>query len=211
MHRTILIAFIMPEETKTTTFGNIVNLIKALAWPTLILYILLYYRQPISETLSLFPNLVRHASKFSAGGVTLEIEQVAQQSGNEQLAVALKGLSPPARKLLLQVGSSYWAEWSKGAPGGPADYFSPDRPELDELVKRKLFTFKEDQRTFELWVQTLGKITTSEDSNQRKRELRVSRPLTTEQQLRLTSQEFFLSPLGRKAYDVILDVVVNST
>lgn len=197
-----------PVASKSSMFGNINDLIKALIWPVLILYVLLRYQSPISDTIDLLPNLIKHATKFSAGGVTLEIEQRAQESGNENLAIALKGLSPEARKLLLQVGDSYWTEWGKGVQG---EYLTYRQTALNELVERKLVDFRpEGHGAFQKWIQGLGSISSTDGDATAPKMLRPNRTLSQEEEKRLLNEQFFLSPLGKKAYDVILDVVVHS-
>src|SRR5437867_3181497 len=126
----------MANETRPNTFENIVNLVKAVVWPLIFVYVLLQYNGPVAQTLALFPDLVKHATKLTAGGITLEIEQKALETGNQALALALKGLSPNARKLLLRVNESYWSVWDPETKSDrPEDrrYFSLDRPELKEL------------------------------------------------------------------------------
>jgi hypothetical protein len=197
-----------PSATESNAFGNINNLIKALIWPLVILYILLRYHSPVSVTIELIPNLIKHATKVSAGGVTFEIEQKAQESGNENLAAALKGLSPQARKLLLQVGESYWHEWYKSTLG---NYRADHLPELDELVNRKLVSFQpEDHDSFDKWVQSPGSVFVTNTSDGSEKVLNPTHPLSPDQEKRLLDEKFFLSPLGKKAYGVILDVVVHS-
>lgn len=197
----------MPDEARPTTFTNIASLVKALAWPVLIFYIFMRFQGPLSEIVGLLPDLVKHATKVSAGGVTLEIEQKARETGNEALTSALKGLSPEARKLLLQVGDSYWREWSSSRDG----YSRSRQRALNELTQRQLVGYRpENHGSFEKWVRTLGTITSSELGEYDTETLKPSRPLSTEEERRLFAQEFLLSPLGKKAYAVILDVVVHS-
>jgi hypothetical protein len=199
------------EETKPSVFANVVNLIKALAWPLIVAYVLIQFSKPLSDTVNLLPDLIGHANKLSAGGVTLEIERQAQASGNASLAKALKGLTPDARKLLLQIGQSDWILWYKSV-GQDAVQFSSliDRRTLDELKERSLITYREDPSDFERFVQSLGTVTTATQNGSLSLTLKASKPLTPDQEKRLLNQGVKLSPLGLTAYSVILDVVVHS-
>lgn len=200
----------MPDEGKGGTFTNITQLVKALAWPVLILYVFLRFQGPLSETVDLLPDTLRHASKISAGGLTLEIEQKAQEKGND-IANALRGLSTEARKLLLQVGDSYWHKWGKDTHGDMVTYTASRTKALRELTQRKLMDYRpESHDTFDAWVRTLGPISTFESGGEPAERLTPSRPLSSDEEKRLQDQQFYLSPLGKKAYNVILEVVVNS-
>lgn len=194
------------SDDRSDTFSNVVKLIAALAWPVIVLCILVRFSNPLSETASLLPDLVRHATKVTAGGVTLEINEQAQASGGVELAVALKGLSPQARKLLLQVGESYWTQWS---PDGKRGYISGSSPEpLTELYQRKLMSFTDNPDQFDRFVRSLG--TLSYDAEASILKLQPAKKLSTDQEKRLRAQQFHLSELGKRAYDIILDVVVRS-
>jgi hypothetical protein len=81
--------------------------IRSVAWPLVAVLALLLFRAQIA---SLFTGT--QAKEVSIAHVfTMKLEQAAKKTGNPKLAEALKGLSAEARKLLLQMGSTYNQVW----------------------------------------------------------------------------------------------------
>lgn len=105
------------RRTKSDTFWNFVKLIQATAWPVIVLFSFLAYRDPFSRTISEISDLLSHAREMKIGTVSFTIEQEAKGTGDLRLAEALKGLSPEARKLILQTGTSWIALWGEVSPG----------------------------------------------------------------------------------------------
>lgn len=212
-----------PVDEGADTFGNIVKLIQSLAWPGLVLLLFIFYRDPFSRTIDQVPDLVGHATEMKVGSVSLEIEQKAESSNDTRLADALKGLSPDARRILLERGDSYMRIWSAVDNHGTTYYTRSNiTPGFQELVQRKLVEFigprkpdgseliiptEKDPKSLHL-MPAPGAI--SYGGNTPPEIFKASEALTPDELAWLNQEEYRLTELGKKAFDVIVDVVTHS-
>jgi hypothetical protein len=115
------------------TFEHIVNLVKALVWPLLIAIFFFVYRDTAGQIADQLPELMSHATKVSAGGLAVEIQQQAQQAGGMQLSNAVTSLDGADIQQVLKIGCGYWGLIGTGA--GPEVYSAPTGSERDTLLK----------------------------------------------------------------------------
>lgn len=199
----------MPDAQNKKTFEIVVDLIKAISWPLLLVILVLCYRDSIGRIADELPELFSHAREVKVGSVSFTVEQEAQYS-NPKLAEALKGLSPEARKILLQTSlNTTHILWSKTTHDSKVSYYDAwaDRDgALKELAKRNLIQFKEDPNSFAKFIKDIGLQKAGNESN----EYTATRAISSDEEQRLLAQGFFLSDLGKQAYNLIIDVVVRS-
>lgn len=207
------------KDGSGSTFSNLVKLVQALAWPSLVLLLFLFYRDPFSRTIEQIPDLVGHASEMKIGAVSFTIEQRARNSHDERLAEALKGLSPGARKLILEMGQSTLMMWNSTEAEGGTKLYSRlirDDDALRELAERRLVDLRDLINTSEDGAKTFGDYEHLIASLHLRpaspgSDYMVSQPpLTADQDRALTTWTVTLNEVGKKAYSVILDVVTNS-
>ena len=214
-----------PQATSAKdTFGNIVKIVQSLAWPVLVMLLFIFYRDPFSRTIDQIPDLISHATEMQVGSVSLKIEQKAASSSDTRLADALKGLSPDARRILLEAGESYTTIWGTIENNGTTYYAKNDvKPGFQELVQRKLVEFvgprnpngprsvtptEKDPRDLDLTPAPPGAVNFGDDHRP---EIFVpKKPLTPEELVWIDQEEFRLTDLGKKAFDIIVDVVTHS-
>lgn len=84
---------------------SLMELIKALIWPSVILFIFISLKTPILLLLEQLPNMAAKASKISFSGVSLEIDhKLSREDNSPELREAMKGLTTPALKEILETG-----------------------------------------------------------------------------------------------------------
>jgi hypothetical protein len=214
---------IKETNNKGEIFSNIVKLVQALAWPALAFFLFIFYRDPFSRSIEQIPDLIGHASEMKLGSVSFKIEQKAQASSDTKLADALRGLSPDARRILLERGDSYMNIWTPVDVDGVTVYSRPKiSAAFQELLDRKLVEFtgprnsngmepvsstRKDPRDLGL-VLAQGAITWAGDVVHE--DFKPSRALTQADLDWLKHESYRLTELGKKAFDVIVDVVTHT-
>jgi hypothetical protein len=80
---------------------EVVELVKALAWPCVVIFILLRFRRQISQLLDELPFAVRRMRSAHGLGVEIEMERLDTElplAGQEARQIALKLPTPPELK-----------------------------------------------------------------------------------------------------------------
>lgn len=205
------ITLIIPKEDQpnnkfsdTKALEHFVTLVKALAWPILILFLFVVLRVPLTQTIELLPQKFSESTKFSVGSLSFEIQQSAKATGNPELANLIGGLSPKAVETLLKVGKTTTSLVSY-SPDSQI-YYLPDEEELDalaELENKKIVEFSPmpiaEFRKFPAAL-SLKKLENSTGYS-------PSRPLTANEEDALKKENRRLTEVGQKAFELIIQVV----
>lgn len=196
------------------TFEQVVNLIKAIAWPVLIAVFFLVYRDTARQVAEQVPVLLGRATKVSAGGLAIEIKEQAEQAGGSRLSSVVTSLDGTEVQQLLKVGCGYWGLFGTGYR--PGVYSVPSGPERDLLAKlesRHLVQFLLHQQPI-----TLKKVesevqrfpawsdggNSSADPNIRFFTLPAD---ATEREKEMLAADYKLTDLGRSAFNSVLAAV----
>jgi hypothetical protein len=81
-----------------------IELLKALAWPALALYVLVVYRDLLRRILLMLPAKLEQTSKVSVGSLVFEMQTTLTNIGDPALAKELPNLSRAAYQQLLTMG-----------------------------------------------------------------------------------------------------------
>lgn len=206
------------EESASSQSGNtgwlkttesIISSLKVIAWPLVIIILVASFWNPIYNTIAQLPNLISSASKISVGPFTLEMERVAKAIGNESLGQLMGGLSPRAIELLIETGGARYI--LVGTDKGPNNNMITLPNEIDiealkELNNKELLEFNEPLEEFLVFFQSLGLIQDTSISASA-RYYKTSRPLTKEEINRLEDQMYFLTDLGKEAFDLVVRTI----
>ena len=205
------ITLITPEKnpSKTSifdlkTFEAFVALVKALAWPLLILYLFAVLRVPLTKTIELLPQKFSESTKFSVGSLSFEIQQSAEARGNPELGKLIGGLSPKAVETLLKIGKTTTSLVSY-SPDSQTYYLLDDQEmdALSELDNKNIVEFI--GMPFDEFRRFL------ENLHLKKQENRLgfnpTRRLTVQEEDALKKQNYRLTEEGQKAFDLIIQVV----
>ena len=204
-------AAVSSGASRLESFKVIVDLLRVIVWPIIVLGILFTFRQPIIEVADQLPGKFSAASKFGVGSLTFEIQEQARAKGNLLLAGRLRNLSPEAVRLLIELGQSTMILVSEDIyPERTGLYFFPDESRLAlvrELDRSGLIEYRENLDGFLHWLRSrLFEVVRDQVRSDR---LRPTRPLAPVEKERLTEMYYRLSPLGREAWNTVLNAVLE--
>lgn len=132
-------------------FEATVTLVRALAWPILLILVYLNFRGPIDQSVELIPQMLAQSSKVTIGSLAFEISRSVQATGNAQLINAVGGVSPDALKLLLSVGPS-----TVRTTFAPPYYTEKNLAAHKELERRGLLTLTMKEGSADYKLTPLG-------------------------------------------------------
>jgi hypothetical protein len=209
-----------------STFENINDLLRALAWPLLILLAFLVYRTEFNAVIRLIPEKIRSSSKITVGSLSLEIERTAREQGETELGAIIQNLSEPGIRKLLTLGSGSHSlavrdDIDRQGRQKNALSLPPDLADFLELEKSGLLDADEPIETYAAYFRSLADKSTryrSPEGNTSDRPATANNVkfdhysiptdrLTAAEKQHLEQQSVWLSEKGRKAFDIIVKVV----
>jgi len=206
-----------PENLKLKYFELTVSLIKAAAWPVLILFVLWWLRAPIRTIAHKLPQMIEHADsvKLSAGtgGLAVELQRAAQaaarEAGRPELAERIGDLSPAAIAELIRQNVS--SQIIVGTGIEPNTYTFPTDEEykvIFELEKKGLLKF--GPMTFEQFEAFIKQLPLKPEGLLGERQsYRASRPLTPDEERKLKEQYYRLTDGGEQVYKFIVNSIIQ--
>lgn len=196
------------ESPSSVWFESIklaVDAVRILIWPAIVVGAFYIFEKPILTIANELPEKFSAATKVGVGSLVLEIEQQAREAGNPQLAARIGKLSPEAIRHLMEMGESHIM--LVGIGSYTTEYSLPDDKRLRairQLAANGLVEFKEDFDPFLQWIRSSKFRRVSSSNN-----FVPTSPLTTAEKQRLAEQEYVLNDLGKKAWQAILDAVLQ--
>jgi len=129
------------KENNFRLFELVIELLKVILWPFIIIFLLISLQQPISDLSESLPYLITRSSEISVAGISLKVDKKLQTTTKPQLRVAASNLSKYSLIYLLDIGKY----GSGGGISSKSEYLSDkEKKSLNELVNRKLaFSVKE--------------------------------------------------------------------
>jgi hypothetical protein len=200
-----------PRESKT--FEHIVNLVKALVWPLMIVMFFLVYRDTATQIADQVPTLLTHATKFSAGGLAIEIKEQAQQAGGAQLSNIVTSLDGEDIQEILRIGCGPWGLIGTGRPNTYSIPIGLQRDVLLKLESRKIiqFTVHDMPTTLKAIEKNLSKFPSPADdsyTSSANKELHFF--ISTESREdpnSILGADYALTNLGRDAFNSVLAAI----
>ena len=116
-------------------------MVKALTAPVVLVIVGLAFFDPISQIVHMLPAKFRDADKFSAAGLTLEIERKASAAGNPKLAELVGDLSRTAITTLLRTTGRRGILSYSNQTDGSRFFYLPDQAQIkamEELERKGL-------------------------------------------------------------------------
>ena len=99
----------MPNPPPKTRFELSVELTKALAWPVLVLVLLVVFWIPLHQTASLIPSIVGKSDTITIAGLSLKVSQGLKAKASPDVEKALSNLTKSGIERVLEMGeASYW-------------------------------------------------------------------------------------------------------
>jgi hypothetical protein len=191
----------------------VVDVLRILVWPALVVGAFIVFKGPILSIANELPLKFSAATKVGVGSLVLEIQQQARAAGNPQLALRIGKLSPEAIRHLMQMGESHMILVGSGKdPQGNPTFVYPEEKRVRaarELAANGLVEFKEDIDAFFKWIESDRFRRTSPYGRSDSRDFVPTSPLSPAEELRLKDQYYKLNDLGRKAWQAVLDAVLE--
>ncbi len=182
-----------------------------ITWQVMVLIVFLVFYNPITKIIELIPEKFADSNEGSlAGLLSFKIQEDAKISGNEELASIINGLSQEEIKYLVTLGGSK----SHRIVGSGSDdtatvqnYFITlsTYSIWKELQARGLVQSDIDLNEFEIFFYSLNP--TKEDGSDILKF--TSSSLTKEQKDKLLDNSVELTDSGKRAYDIIITVIVD--
>lgn len=187
------------------------DLLKAILWPAIVGIFLWVNSEPLGALVRQLPEKFSQASKIGFAGLSVEIEQQANEAGNPELARRLNGLSPDAVKLLIEIGDSLHQFLGTSADAQDASYFLPTDEKMADIIELEragLLEFDEEYDRYMSWLQN-GPFEFQPRDQFGDRLVTPTRALTAEESERIVAQGYRLTALGKDAWNLVLDVIFN--
>lgn len=191
---------------------SLTELSSALAWPLVLLVLIVVFRKELKSIAGNTPALFRRAREIKVGPLELALEKQAMTAGHPEIVSALKGISSTSLKEFLRLrGRSEWSGLvSHGSDRYDVEYYSsPGNSKLQclaELEKRELLRF--NNLTLEDFVAFFkGLEHTIEMPDQ---SIRVNASVLAPADLdKVTDQMYEVTQLGETARQIIFDTIAR--
>lgn len=123
----------MPEHIKSK-FEVIVELVRVLVWPALLVTIVLMFLKPLRETVYLLPSLVANSSELTIAGVKVNIDKSIRSKASDEVLISIAKLSPNGFESLIDL--------TKGTIVFQSIELDRYKHEYNELLELKLIEIK---------------------------------------------------------------------
>jgi|ERR1039458_1779379 hypothetical protein len=190
----------------------VIQLIGALAWPCVVLFVVILFHAPLKNLLQHLAKKFSEASKskFSFGSLSLELENKLQQQGAGNLAEAARKLSRGAFDLILRLGDPNHHHGFGSA--GSNSYYLPDHKMLAtilELHQAKLLAFTEPVEEFLRFVQTHSRVQYVANPSGQNFVVLSKEGLTDIERKRVEHMNFRLNEEGKRVHDALLEILLT--
>ena len=202
------------EALYSIIMNDIKEIIVALAWPVVVVFIAIWYREPLHRILTLLPFKLRNTKKLEVGKISLEIENRAIASGFPELTESLKNIPPESVKELLRKqdndhGISFHGIWH-GKDGDQTILMFPPAHQveaLQDLRNRGLISVAEDFDSYFEKLDNLGYIRTETEDNIYYNLGSDIDEIHTEKMMEITKMHISVTPRGRMAVTALIDAM----
>jgi hypothetical protein len=190
---------------------TIANIVKALTTPVLAVIVAVAFYDPIVQIVQMLPEKFRDADKFSAVGLTVEIQRTAIAQGNPQLAQLLGEMSRPTLRFLLRISDRDGRGFlSYNTEKEYRTYYLPEPSYIasaEELERKGLYDCEKPigtwKKEFESKMEPVG------DGRPRSYKLKNPPPPGTPEQAWEYDTVCRLNDTGKFAYELIVEAVAQ--
>lgn len=190
-----------PESKQLKYFTIATEFVKAIAWPSVILYLFHVLHVPIMNIVAVLPSKITQSTKVSVGSLSFEIQQAAIAAGTPQTAALIGDLSPSAIKLIMKIGDDHHLFIGVSDRNAGKCFVPSPTPELSELEAKGLIEYDEDPKSFDIFLEGL--------SVPRDGIIFDLSGFTEDQRQRMLKQGYRLSDKGKRAFELIVEAVAQ--
>lgn len=99
----------MPDANPKSRFEIAVELVKALAWPVVVLIVLIAFWSSLHSIADSLPNIISRSETITIAGLSIKVSKGLSKQPSEQVKQAISKLSSEGfRRLLNSGGASFW-------------------------------------------------------------------------------------------------------
>ena len=191
----------------------LVELIAAIAWPAVVFYVLIAFRDPLRRAINQLPKKLGEASKVSVGSFSVEVQARLSASGDTEVIKALPDLTRGDLEVIISLRDTSHSHGlvTRSQTGKDEESYSlpmvRDMDSLQHLDSLKLMRFTEPLTDFLSFFKALPQ---SSHYNLPGRNPFVPKnQLNKDQIKRIESQAYSLTDTGRRVYDAIFSSVLQ--
>ena len=195
-------------------FKLVIQLIEALAWPGVTLYVIISFRVPLKNLLERLAKKLGESSKskISVGSLSIELENRLQKLGEQNLAVAVRSLPRSAFDLILRLGDTNH-HYGFGSNANDSYYLPSHKmmANIHELHRAKLLAFPEPLEEFLHFVRTRPLFKYVPDPSGQDALGHAILPkegLSESERKRVEHMSFRLNEEGKHVHDTLLDILL---
>lgn len=146
------------EPAWLRVFESTIDAVKALAWPALVVAVIVVFFAPIERMVNGVATKLELADKVSIGSLSLEIVQRAREAGSPELAAQVGSLSPQAIERLLLTPRTGDVILLSTTSNHPDQLGLPKKARLDALIELSQKGFIEFREDIQVFVRDLRKL-----------------------------------------------------
>jgi hypothetical protein len=91
-------------ESGKSRYEITVMLVRAIAWPVLVLFLLFLYRAPIGAIVTQLPALIASSSTISVAGVSVQVDRRLRSQASADALTSLSNLSAEGVRTFMDLG-----------------------------------------------------------------------------------------------------------
>lgn len=95
----------MSDKSKTEIS---IELIRALAWPTIVVILLISFWAPLQKTAKLLPILIDRSDTITIAGLTIKVKESLRKQASPEVEIVLSKLDRVGIEQVLEMGESTW-------------------------------------------------------------------------------------------------------
>lgn len=202
---------ISSEEINLRYFEAKIELIKSIAWPLLALAVFIALIYPTIQILNILPSRM---SEFSVGDLSIKVQQIAKEMNLEDLGYTIGELSPNAVEIMLNrgKGAMQLIPDVKPSAGSANEVILPSEETMDALVElesKNLLQFSVPMNEYYELLKRLGFEKVEPSNRTHGVVYKTNKALTEDEIAKLENQTYELTDLGKSAFNIIVQSVVN--
>ena len=120
----------MTESLRKAKSEYLVDLVRALAWPFVALFVMFSFWKPLHRTAELLPSVLDRSDSISIGGISLEVGSHLRSKATPEVLAAISATSTSGIRKMLDTGGDIFFD---------NDNYPEERANVQELMRLHLY------------------------------------------------------------------------
>lgn len=186
------------------------SILKSLLWPCIFLLFYTFNFGPINNIIREIPSKINQSDKFSVAGLSIEINQKAEQKGIPELASITNDLTSEEIELILNIGNRNMGYVGTGIKKNEIFLESGKKKKiLLELFQKGLIDIRIPMDEYDDYLKKNNIKMSSQFSTDAENYILTDEQMKNNFQY-INSQGYSLSNLGKKFFSIVIEVVVEN-